>query len=302
MFNDLTPTDYKKLYPFFSSQSHRLCYYSLSSLIVWANEFSKPVWKVELDALVAGMKFYSKPEKNYLLLPIANGKELSPAQIYKIAINNQFNKYQFVPEDYVNSHNYTDLKHLFTVIEQPRYEDYLYRTSDLAELKGTKYSKKRNLISQFRKIINGDYNVEMGPITDADIPECLDFLDFWASTKKYDIDTNEDATCEKQAAINALNNIERLGLRGLLLKINGQIKAFGIGSQLTDSIGGFHFQKADPTVKGLYQYFDQQCARELFTEFEYINKECDMGDPGLKQAKRSYYPETTVKSYQLILK
>ena len=302
MFNDLTHTDYDKLHPFFMPQSHRLCYYSLSSLIVWTNQFSKPVWKIENNALIAGMVFYSRPEKSYLLLPVANGKELSPARIYKIAKSSNFNKYQFVPEDYVISHNYTDLKHLFTVIEQPRYEDYVYKTSDLAELKGKKYAKKRNLISQFRKNMNGVNKVETTVISEADIPECLDFLDIWASTKKYDVDTNEDAACEKQATANALVNINRVGLRGLILRLNNELKAFGIGSQLTDDIGGFHFQKADPAVKGLYQYFDQQCAQELFGSFEYINKECDMGDPGLRQAKRSYYPETTVKSYQLILK
>ncbi len=99
-----------------------------------------------------------------------------------------------------------------------------------------------------------------------------------------------------------MENIDKLGLAGLTLRINGKIKAFGIGSSLTDMIGGFHFEKADPSVKGLYQFFDRECVRHLFSTVPYINKECDMGDPGLQQAKKSYYPEMTVKSFQLILK
>jgi len=35
---------------------------------------------------------------------------------------------------------------------------------------------------------------------------------------------------------------------------------------------------------------------------EYINKESDMGVPGLIQAKRSYYPVMMIKSYKLTLK
>lgn len=302
MFNDLTQTDYNELIKFFRPQTHRLCYYSLSSLIVWSHHLSKPVWKIENDALIAGMVFFSKPEDNYLLLPIANGKELSPAQLYDIAKNNGFNKYQFIPEDYVTGHNYLDISNLFVIVEQPKYEDYLFNTEDLADLKGKKYSKKRNLINQFRKSHIDKGAVTTAPITPDDVLECIALLDQWAESKKFDIDSNEDTSGEKQAAENALNNIDKLGLSGLQLRIDGKIKAFGISSKLTDEIGGFHFEKADSTIKGLYQFFDQQCAQQLFSDYKYINKECDMGDPGLKQAKRSYYPETTVKSFQLFLK
>lgn len=302
MLNDLTQADYDNLINFFEPQIHRLCYYSLSSLIVWSHHLSKPVWAIENDALVAGMVFFSKPEDNYLLLPVANGTEFSPATLYTIAQKTGFNKYQFVPEDYVTGPNYQDINDRFVIVEQPKYEDYLFRTEDLAQLKGKKYSKKRNLINQFHKSHIDKGIVETGPITPSDVPECIALLDQWADSKKFDINANKDTSGEKQAAINALNTIDRLGLKGLQLKIEGKIKAFGIASKLTDTIGGFHFEKADSTIKGLYQFFDQQCAQQLFTGYKYINKECDMGDPGLRQAKRSYYPEMTVKSFQLFLK
>lgn len=303
MFQDLTFKDYDHLIDYFSSQRYRLCYYSLSSLIAWENRFSKPVWKIEDDGLISGKVFYTQPDKNYLILPVAKGREFSPAQLYKLAKENAFNKYQYVPEDYISGHNYSDINHLFTIIEQIGYEDYIYRTEDLAELKGKKYAKKRNLISQFSKNILSVEDVTIEKMGADDTDECLGFLrQTWAESKKYDVAENEDAICEMAASENALIHIEHLGLQGLVLRINGKIKAFGIGSELTPEIGGFHFQKADPSVKGLYQYFDRECARRLFDAYPYINKECDMGDPGLRQAKRSYYPVDTVKSYQLILK
>ncbi len=302
MLNDLTHNDYNKLIKFFMPQNHKLCYYSLSSLIAWSHHLSKPVWKIENDALIAGMVFFSKPEKNYLILPIANGEELSPAQLYNIAKNNGFNKYQFIPEAYVTGHNYLDLNNIFVIVEQPEYQDYIFNTEDLAQLKGKKYSKKRNLINQFTTNYINKQIVETAPITTNDIPDCIALLNTWADSKKYDNDSNEYTIGEKQATENALKNIDILGFSGLQLRINGQIKAFGISSKLTEEIGGFNFEKADPTIKGLYQFFGQQCAQKLFADYKYINKECDMGDPGLEQAKRSYYPAMKVKSFQLLLK
>lgn len=302
MLNDLTAEDYNNLIHYFKPQTHRLCYYSLSSLIVWSHHLSKPVWKIEDDALITGMVFFSKPADNYLLLPIAKGKQFSPAQLLRVATKNGFNKYQFIPEDYVTGDNYVDIKNIFDIVEQPKAEDYIFRTEDLAELKGKKYSKKRNLINQFKNTYLKNNNIETAPLTFRDVPECLMLLNTWAEAKTYDIDSNSNAACEKKVAENALNNIDKLGFSGLQLRIDGAIKAFGIASKLTDDIGGFNFEKADSDIKGLYQYFDQQCALQLFSDVPYINKECDMGDPGLRQAKRSYYPDSTVKSFQLIIK
>ncbi len=170
MFSDLTHSDYDTLIHYFSPQRHRLCYYSLSSLIVWKDTFSKPVWKIDCDSLIVGKLFLQNSEKNYLLLPIANGRELSPVQLYKIALSSGISKYQFIPEDYVTGHNYTDLNHLFTIIEQPEYEDYIYNTSDLSELKGKKYSKKRNLNSQIEKAHLNSDTIKTMPLMQKDIP------------------------------------------------------------------------------------------------------------------------------------
>ena len=51
--------------------------------------------------------------------------------------------------------------------------DYVYRTTDLAELKGEKYHKKRNLVSQCLKAYHSDYI----PITHDLIPDCIGSLD-----------------------------------------------------------------------------------------------------------------------------
>jgi len=73
-------------------------------------------------------------------------------------------------------------------------------------------------------------------------------------------------------------------------------------SRLTRRIGVLNFEKAYPQIKGLYQFLDNECARQLFYDYEFINKESDMGIPALADSKKSYYPVEKLKSYCLTLK
>ena len=55
-------------------------------------------------------------------------------------------------------------------------------------------------------------------------------------------------------------------------------------------------------MKGLYQFLDSEAAKTVPAEYRFINKENDLGLPGLRKAKESYYPARFVKSYILGLK
>lgn len=63
---------------------------------------------------------------------------------------------------------------------------------------------------------------------------------------------DESLACEKMAAIKALNNIEAIEVKGILICINAKVSAFGISSHLTDNMGVLNFEKAYPNIKGLY--------------------------------------------------
>jgi hypothetical protein len=93
-----------------------------------------------------------------------------------------------------------------------------------------------------------------------------------------------------------------LDLNGIYLRVDGEISAFGIAAYLTKDMGVLHFEKAFTNIKGLYQYFDNLCAKTLFDGFQFINKESDMNIPGLAKVKKSYHPTMMVKSYKLVLR
>jgi len=301
-FKKLTPKDYSEFKSFFTNQKYLHSAYSLSSIIVWSTEFFQPYGAVDGDTFIVGAEFEKHKDRRHLILPVSVNREYTPEQLYQLAKDTGYEQYFFVTEEYINAYGKNQIASFFKIREQPAFKDYVYLTRDLARLEGNKYSKKRNLINQFKREFEVGKFVKTEPITKAASNECIEFLNKWCEERDCGQETQEELYCEKQAAINTLENIELLGVNGLLLRIDGEVSAFGMASRLTSDMGVFHFEKAFAKIKGLYQYFDNLCARKLFKGYTYINKESDMDLPGLTKAKKSYYPLMMVKSYRLVLR
>lgn len=299
---EITYSDYASLKKYFINQRYMLCVYTLPSLIAWSNEYYRPCGIIENDALIIGAEFTEEKEHRHLILPISPSKEYSPKELYRVANESGFDNYWFVPGNYIDTYGKKEVESYFKINLQKEYSDYVYLKSDLSELKGNRYSQKRNLIHQFEREYVASNRIETGEITSEVSAECIEFLEKWCIERDCDADPNEDLACEKNAIINTLNHIDILDLKGIYLKVDGEINAFGIATYLTNDMGVLHFEKAFTNIKGLYQYFDNLCAKSLFDGFTYINKESDMSMPGLAKVKKSYHPAMMIKSYRLDLR
>ena len=301
-FKHMVPSDFAAYKPYFSKQRYTLCGYALSSIIAWSNEEYQPFGAFADDALIVAAEFATEQEHRHLILPIAPEKEYEPRELARLARDLGYSTFWFVPESYLERQGRDELARYFSIVPHEAYDDYVFRTEDLAFLKGNKYSKKRNLINQFeREFVNtGRVQVEeMGP---AVVDECLEFLEQWCEERDgCDGVKNSDLACEKQAAITTIENLEQMELKGILVRLDNVVSAFGISSALTQDMATLQYEKAFSHVKGLYQYLDRECAQRLFDGFTYINKESDMGMPGIAKSKRSYHPAMMVKAYKLIL-
>jgi hypothetical protein len=297
----LTPADYRTYRPFFSNQRYPLCAYSLASIIAWTNDEYKPLGGMHRDAFIVAAEFETDTRNRHLLLPICPDHEFTPAQLAAIAEEAGHTQFWFVPESYVKRFGANAVSRYFTVQRHAAYDDYVYRVEDLAELKGNRYSKKRNLIKQFQRNVVDPGKVIVEPITPDSVDDCLIFLEAWCQERDCDADDQVDLACEKQAAINSLNHLVDFELKGIQLRIDGAVSAFGISAPLTGDMATLQYEKAFSSIKGLYQYFDNACARMLFDGYTYLNKESDMGIPGLAKAKKSYHPANMVRVIKLIL-
>jgi hypothetical protein len=173
--------------------------------------------------------------------------------------------------------------------------DYVYHVADLANLSGRRYHKKRNLIKQCL----ATYSCQYEPMTRGLMAECFDMQDRWCKARNCG---REPGLCNEYVAIReAFSLFEQLQLIGGVVRVDGIIQAYAIGEELRPAMAVCHFEKAMPGFHGLGQLINQWFAKYSLAEFQFINREQDMGIPGLRQAKESYYPHHMVEKFNASL-
>ncbi|MDR1306612.1 MAG: phosphatidylglycerol lysyltransferase domain-containing protein [Treponema sp.] len=171
--------------------------------------------------------------------------------------------------------------------------DYLYLRTDLAELPGKKFHKKRNLVTQFHTLYDGKW--ESKPLTADLVPAALEILEKWREQKGFDGDF--------AAASEALGKFRGLFLRGTVYWVEGKPAAWCLGERLARGrMFAVHFEKALEEYKGIYQFINQDFAAALPTCYTHINREQDLGDEGLRHAKMSYRPCGFVRKFTAVLR
>ncbi|MCK9364325.1 MAG: phosphatidylglycerol lysyltransferase domain-containing protein [Syntrophales bacterium] len=301
-FIPLDISSYNFIKTYFAGQPYSLSIYSPAPLIAWSTMNYRSSYIVKDGILFIAGEPEGHPEERYLILPVAKGRIFLPAELSRFAGDLGFTQYRFAPGDYIENLKKSELDDFFSMEEQSAFTDYVYLTEDLSLLKGNKYSKKRNLINQFSREYLGRGRVSIEAIGQEQSAECIEFLEIWCAEQDCDIDQDFGLYCEKAALVTTLKNIEHLESMGILIRIDDKVSALGIGSKLNGSTGTLNFEKAFSGIKGLYQFLDNECARRLFSDFKYINKESDMNLPNLAESKRSYNPVMRVKSFALKLR
>lgn len=296
----LEPSDYPVLKPVFEKQPYNLSIYSLLSLIVWNTGPITSYYTFDGDRLVISSESSMHPEERYLILPLSGRGLLTPEELHDLAIDHGYRHYRFVPGDYLATMGLKKTEQWFNIIEQPEFEDYVYRTEDLIQLKGNRYARKRNLIHQFMRDYAYQGRVTVEDLRPADTDACLTFLEHWC--RQHQCDQDESLACEKRALARALTHMEILESAGIVVRIDGEVSAVAIMSALNEKTGVLHFEKAFSNIRGLYQFLDNECAKRLFSQYEFINKESDMKIAELAQSKKSYHPVQRIKSYCLTVR
>ncbi|MGB9636302.1 MAG: DUF2156 domain-containing protein [Thermoplasmata archaeon] len=174
--------------------------------------------------------------------------------------------------------------------------DYLYLTEHLAELQGQKYYSKRKDIKKFMVATNE--KAEFLPLAENHLLECLEINRNWLKEKKRE-DENYLAG-EQLALTRALKDYSALEFIGFAVLLDGDVIGFTIGEQLNRETVVVHFEKGDYRYPGIYQYINQKFADAMLGKFKYINREQDLGIPGLRKAKESYHPIAMVEKFTCI--
>jgi len=171
--------------------------------------------------------------------------------------------------------------------------DYIYRSEDLIKLAGRKYHSKRNHINKFLR----SYSFTYASLNEVHVNASLELAENWCQLHRCAEDLN--LLGEWEATRQALLHFRTLRLQGGIILIEDKVEAFALGELLNDETAVVHVEKANPEIAELYAVINQQFCQKSWQNVPYINREQDLGEPGLRKAKLSYHPDHLVETFRI---
>ena len=184
-----------------------------------------------------------------------------------------------------------------THIEEERGNwDYLYNVTDLVELKGNRYHKKKNLLNQFSR----KYDCTYQPFGAEMVDQAMAMQTDWCTWR--DCESSDILSSENRAIFKILKEWRQLaGLFGGALMVDDSMVAYTVAEVLTPDTLLIHFEKGDTAYKGIYQAVNQKFLANSASHYTFVNREQDLNDEGLRKAKLSYHPVDYLRKYRVTL-
>ncbi|WP_052295867.1 phosphatidylglycerol lysyltransferase domain-containing protein [Parasphaerochaeta coccoides] len=216
-----------------------------------------------------------------------------PGREMMVSIMKKVSVISFIPVDDVmewTRHISRDFPHL-AVTEDRDNADYVYRKQDLITLQGPQLHKKLAHALKFEAEHSEHFIVDVADTPQADM---ISVLDQWAAGK--------DVVEDYEAVRISLELRKELNLEGIAVYARpGEPVAFTLVEYDGSDRVITHTEKAIPSYKGVYQFLNRALAMSLPPDVVDINREQDLGIPGLRQAKKTYQPYTFVTKYKIEL-
>lgn len=261
--------------------------FTFTNLFAWQQAYKFCVSTLEDCILVVSAK-----DKKFLSIfdPIGESAKKRAAIMKVFSLSRGLAKFVRVPES--TAQLLADEAHVRVREDRDNF-DYVYSAADLIGLKGEAFDAKRNFIKRFKE----NHSFEYKKITKANVGACLSFEEEWCLAK--DCQRAEGLAAEREAAREILKHLEDLEVLGAMIEINGKVEAVSLGEELNPETFVVHVEKANGNYLGIYQTINQLFVENEASRYAYINREQDLGVPGLRQAKGSYHPRHMVKKYTL---
>ncbi len=289
-FQTLTPADRSRFDPFLKECGERGCEYSFTNLCIWGRQ--KAAFLPGFIALFSQFERFS-----VYPFPLGSG-EIKP--VLDAIIHDA--KMRGIPCRFssMTAEDCAMLEQLYPGQFQFHTDrdsyDYVYAIEELATLKGKRLQSKRNYVNRFRAAHPGCQFLPLDETTEQPMQQ---MLDAWYNDRLQQ-DPYADYHLEQLAIRRALAHRKALGLEGMVLVEEGTVLAMTMGSRLSDTVFDIHFEKALDRTDGAYAAINRAFSKylmEAYPQLQYLNREDDMGIPGLRKAKLSYHPHHLVEKY-----
>ena len=281
---------------------------SFTSLFMWKdiNTFS---WEIIGDymCITGSDNLYPTNDEPFMLAPLTRTGEYDPKKLRETVleakarfekIGKKFNM-MLVPFHLFEQLIIAMPGELEFTADRPNY-DYVYEKKDLIELKGRAIHSKKNHLNYF---LNHYPDYEFGKLTPEMADEAMEFIREFNERKDLQ-DPHELSLLmdEERAMRDVFSHLDEVGYLSGVIRINGKIEALCVGGRLGRKTIVVHIEKANIEYRGLYQCINNEFCKSLPANITRINREEDMGLPGLRKAKLSYNPLKLVEKYSILVK
>ena len=278
-FHPLTLSDRESVQAISLYAGRRNCNYTFANLVGWQFWFNTEVCVLEN---VVVFRYTFKGEWVYM---VCSATDL-PMELIEALLEDSKGKLTLIGLEDSQVQMLDIYRSRFTIENEPvrDFYNYIYRRDDLASLRGRHLNAKRNHINRFR----ADHpDFEYRPLSPALFNECRHLTEIWQEEKE----ESETINAEKRVMETVFSHWDTLGMIGGSIFVDGHMVAFTYGTAVTTDTFDICVEKADRRVEGAFAIINQQFAQHLPEQYIYINREEDMGLPGLRKAKLSYHPE-----------
>lgn len=294
-FRPLSLDDIPAIRPLLARSGSRTNDFTVGGIMMWADYFHYTFSIVDNTLFIKGVAEDDVTTPAFSL-PVGDmPPERAVAMLRNYcSLNGLTPKLSAVPADKI-----TMLQALGATAVEPLddWADYLYDAGSLSTLAGKKMNKKRNHVNRF-KADNAGYRFD--PLDGSNIARVKEFA------RRLTLDDSKDAIAryELDSVIGVLDNIGRYPFEGAVLSTPADgIVAFTIGEVMGDTLF-VHIEKINHLVAGAGEMINMSFASMMTARHPsvaYINREEDVGDPGLRRAKQSYHPAALLTKFNVTL-
>lgn len=280
-FEPVTPQNAEKLRPYYINCDYRLCEYSVGVKLMWGSVL-RPAFCEAAGCLIVRNEIDGRWQFDFPVAGPEGDVEAALTLIERYCTEQGVRPVISVVPEQEASRLFLRYPVVRLINERP-WKDYIYRRMDLAEFAGRHYSGQRNHINKFRKLFP---DAEYVTLSAADEP----LLErFW---QEYGTEFTKESAIAKNELRLAKEMLRHLSgdwfMAGGLLH-EGRLVAISMGEKCGRTMQ-VHIEKALYSCPGAYPTMVQAFAQHCGEDVEYMNREDDARDKGLRTSKTQYLP------------
>lgn len=176
--------------------------------------------------------------------------------------------------------------------EEPDWSDYVYDKTSITDFTGKRFHGQKNMLNRYKRMNSSSFI----PMVSALSSEVSEYISGWF--EKYS-DRSPMSVAEEKAIYELLGHWDESKMTGGVITSKNGICGFTAGEVVGDTVF-VHVEKADQDIAGAYQFLASEYLRVIEdSSVICVNREEDMGIPGIKKAKQALHPIKILKKYTL---